>query len=119
MERSRISCKYHKNSKVLDISKEGDIICSACALVLTERNYGEEKVLNKKIYDFGLSSYSIWYYCEYIQEVCERLHLLAIISNDAMTLFKMTTNKPKLKNLHKRAVAVSAIYISAKRHKVG
>src|SRR6266481_1021385 len=44
MKSAYLRCKYHPEGEVYDNFSEGDIVCKECALILTERNFGDDTV---------------------------------------------------------------------------
>ena len=111
---NKIFCKYHPDSIIIDNSSVGDILCKECALVITERNYGD--VVDNT---YECNDIKVWSYTDIIKEVCAKLHLCDAIKNDAIYYFQLCYNKSRLRNLRKKELAMAAIYNATKRSVTG
>ena len=111
-------CVYHPRAELVEHYKTGDIICTECGLVLTERNDIQEYSEIKKEL-IGITAYSFWKKSVLIRDICDRLHLCDVITEDAIFYFKQCFANKALRSLKKNFLAASAIYNSAKYHHFG
>ena len=121
MNSKYLKCIYHPFAEVVDHYKTGDIICTECGLVLTERNDIQEcgEIIKELI---GITPKNFWKFTEDIREYCHRLHLCDAIAEDAINYFRESMANKKLRSTEEEKLhllAAAAIYNSAKYHKHG